>query len=319
MYENNDNIDYAEVFGEDITAETEADDTSVGENGTAEAEADADADESADSSENDGNTETESENDDNTPAQENDTHARGTQSAEDNARFAAARREAERQRDEAVSEANTRHERELSEVFAAVGLVNPYTGKPVTNMAELAEYNKAKGDQHKKSFMEKNGMTEAEYEEFTSQLPEVAAARRAKAQAEAAEAQARSEKAKSIVDAEIGIIGKLNPDIKSVDDLVAHESYEKILPYVKRGYSVSDAYKIANYDKLTEAASASARQQVLNSQSGKAHLTQSESRGTGIEAVPAEVLRQYREFNPEMSDSEIAKEWAKFQKQTQNK
>ncbi len=313
MYENNDNIDYAEVFGEDITTETEADDTSVGENGSVEGESETDVDDNAESSENDGG-ETAATSD---PVTEGDS--KGAQSAEDNTKYAAARREAERKRDEAINEANTRHERELSEIFAAVGLVNPYTGKPVTNMDELKEYNKAKGDSNKKLFMEKNGLTEAEYDEFVSGLPEVAAARQAQAEAKTAKDQADAAKSESIIEAEIGLISKLDPNIKNVDDLLRDESYERILPYVKRGYSLSDAYKIANYDKLTGAASASARQQVLNAQSGKAHLTQSESRGSGIESVPAEVRAQYRDFNPEMSDAEIAREWAKYQKQTKNK
>lgn len=314
MYENNDNIDYAEVFGEDIAAETEADDTSVGENGSVEGESEAGTDDNAESSENNGEETVPTSSD---PATEE--NSKGTQSAEENAKYAAARREAERKRDEAINEVNTRHERELSEIFAAVGLVNPYSGKPVTNMAELREYNKAKGDSNKKLFMEKNGLTEAEYEQFVSGLPEVADARREKAEAKVAKDEADAARRENLVKTEIGLISKLDPNIRSVDDLLRDESYERILPYVKRGYTLSDAYKIANYDKLTGAASASARQQVLNAQSGKSHLTQSESRGSGIESVPADVRQQYREFNPDMSDAEIAKAWASYVKETRNK
>lgn len=311
MYENNDTIDYAEVFGDDISEDTGADDASVGENEDAEVNTEADVDDNAESS------------DDNVGEAEADTDIDTVtedgikkQSRKDNSRFAAARREAERQRDAAIAEAEERHKKELENVFTAVGLTNPYTGKPVTNMDELAAYNKAISDDKKKTFMEKNGLSEDEYNRFIGELPEVAEARRMASEAEAAKRSAKDAKAKANIDEQVAIISKLNPDIKSVDDLIRDESYETILPLVKKGYAVSDAYRIANFDKLTSAAAASARQQERNSQISKEHLTQSDSRGSGIESVPADIRAQYREFNPDMTDAEIAKEYAKYIKQT---
>ena len=320
----NDNIDYAEVFGEDVSdnlvgndADATADGTSVGENESSEGVTEGDADESADSSEGgteggteDGQSRTPVPTDKDAPAQANNA-----QSAEDNARYAAARREAERQ----LKTEREKHERELFDVFSALGMTNPYTGKPVTNMAELEEYKKARADNQRKAFMEKNGLSETEYDRFVSELPEVAEAREAKARAEAERARSDYERRKAVLDEEIKAIGKYAPEIKSSEDLIKDESYEEVLSLTKRGYKLSDAYRIANFDKLTGKASASARQQVLNAHAGKEHLMQAESRGSGIESVPADVRQQYRDLNPDMSDEEIARDWARYVKQTRKK
>ena len=318
MFEN-DNIDYTEVFGEDViasdtdtSAETDgnggADDTSdtdesVGENGGGDMAATEDSAESSTES-GDGNTA---------------GIEKPMQSAEDNSRFAAARREAERQRDEAIAAEREANRKVMEEVFTSLGLSDPYTGKPIRSREEFEAYRRFTDERRKKEFMETHGMDEASYNSMIGELPEVRAAREAAERARIAEQTAAKERARARLDDQIREISGYDPNIKSVDDLVKDPSYPKVFEMVKRGYTPVDAYRLANLDKLTKTASDAARQTVLNNQSGKEHLMQTTQRGTGIASVPADVRQAYRELNPDMSDAEIAKDYEKYLNQTRKR
>ncbi|MBO7377124.1 MAG: hypothetical protein J6V01_08510, partial [Clostridia bacterium] len=61
------------------------------------------------------------------------------QSAEENARYAAARRKAEAERDAAIAEAQA----EMENRIVSMGIVNPYTGEPVEDMEGFERYTAA--------------------------------------------------------------------------------------------------------------------------------------------------------------------------------
>lgn len=315
----NDNIDYAEVFGEasegaeetapetDVENAAGGDDTLVGGNGEA-AEDGASMEGSAEPSEDSGD-------DIGSP----ETTREGVQSPEENARFAAARRDAERQRDAAIAAEREASRKAMEDVFASLGMVNPYTGKPIRSKEEFDAYRVSHDEAQKKQFMQTYNMDEEEYNSMLNQLPEVRAAREVAERARMAENESKRESAKAHLDEQVREISKLDPEIKTVDDIIKHNSYKEVLKKVKSGYSVLDAYRVVNFERLTKNASAAARQQVMNAHSGKEHLMQTAQRGTGIEMVPSDVRQMYRDINPEMSDAEIAKEYAKYANQTRKK
>ena len=317
----NDNIDYAEVFGEDVIGDgtdtdadndgetdggenTSASDESVGENGDGDSGVTATGD-SAESSNKDGDG--------------TDKDAKPTQSAEDNSRYAAARREAERQRDDAIAAEREAHRRAMEEIFASLGLQDPYSGKPIRTKEEYDAYRIALDSQRKSEFMREHNMDEAAYNSAIGNLPEVRAAREAAARAKAAEQSAAREQARVRIDEQIREIGKLDSAINSVDTLTKDPSYPKVYEMVKKGYSLSDAYRIANFDKLTKSSADAARQTVLNEQAGKEHLTQTAQRGNAAATVPADVRRMYRELDPDISDADIAKDYERYLDQTRKK
>ena len=285
-----DNIDYGAVFGVDMpdpaqeTPETDA--------GVEEQEV-TDPAEETDKTAEEGGTEVTTEG----------------QSAGENARYAAARRKAEAERDAAVAkakeEALAEKQKAVDEVYKDLGLTNPYTKKPITTKAEYDAW-KQQADIEKKSMVaKKSGMTDGEFDEFVANLPEVKAAREIKEQAEQTMRQAQAEQAKVKVDKQIAEIQKLDPSIKSLDDLRAMENYEEFYDRVKRGQSLVEAYKLTNFDKLTKATADTARQATLNSMAGKSHLDKTSTRGTGATAVPAHIAEVYRMLNPKATDAEI--------------
>lgn len=292
-----DNIDYGEVFGVDMSEATEeAQDTGAG----------AEEQEVTDPAE---------ETDETTEEDDGGSVSESGQSAQDNARYAAARRKAEAERDAAVAkakeEALLEKQKAVDEVYKGLGLIDPYTKKPITSKEEYDSW-KQRADIEKKSMVaKKSGMTDGEFDEFVANLPEVKAAREIKAQAEETMKQAQAEQAKVKVDKQIAEIQKLDPSIKSLDDLRNMENYEEFYDRVKRGQSLVEAYKLTNFDKLTKATADTARQAAINSMSGKSHLEKTSGRGAGAVTVPKEILDNYRMYNPDATDAEIQKHYNK--------
>lgn len=230
------------------------------------------------------------------------------------AQFAAARRKAEAERDAAIARAKEDAQKQVDEFFKSSGLVNPYTGQPITTRAEYEAYRERFEADQKAKLMEKAGITQEEFQAFVQGLPEVRAARQAKAEAEAAARQAREQEAKARVDEQLRQIQAIDPTVKELGDLAKLDTYPKLYDMVKRGYSILDAYRLANYDTLTQRAAEASRKAAINSVQSKQHLKATESRGGGAIPVPDSVLEEYRVLNPGATKEEIQKHYQSYMK-----
>ena len=230
------------------------------------------------------------------------------------AQFAAARRKAEAERDAAITRAKEDAQKQVDEFFKSSGLVNPYTGQPITTRAEYEAYRERFEADQKAKLMEKAGITQEEFQAFVQGLPEVRAARQAKAEAEAAARQAREQEAKARVDEQLRQIQAIDPTVKELGDLAKLDTYPKLYDMVKRGYSILDAYRLANYDTLTQRAAEASRKAAINSVQSKQHLKATESRGGGAIPVPDSVLEEYRVLNPGATKEEIQKHYQSYMK-----
>lgn len=227
------------------------------------------------------------------------------QGKEKNARYAAARRKAEAERDAAVQKARDEADGLLKDVLAASGLTDPFTGKAVTTREEFEQYRKSQANEKRRSIQRKAGMSDAEFDGFIESLPEVQAAKQAQAAAEKAAQEARKAQAQARIDEEIAEIGKLNPEIKALADLTKLPEYGEIYAMVQRGYTLLDAYKLANLYALTSRAREAGKQQARNAADGKTHMGKTKSRGAGDVELTQEELAQFRIFNPAATEDEV--------------
>lgn len=227
------------------------------------------------------------------------------QGKEQNARYAAARRKAEAERDAAVQRAKAEADGLLKDVLAASGLADPFTGKAITTREEFEQYKKGRADEKRRSIQRKAGMSDAEFDGFIESLPEVQAAKQAQAAAEKAAQETRQAQAQARIDEEIAEIGKLNPEIKALADLTKRPEYGEIYRKVQRGYTLLDAYKLANLDALTSRAREAGKQQARNAADGKTHMGKTKSRGAGDVELTQEELAQFRIFNPAATEDEV--------------
>lgn len=236
-----------------------------------------------------------------------------TQPPEERARYAAARRKAEAERDAAVArarqEAQQAAQRQVDEFIRQSGMTDPYTGKPITTKAEYDAYRQRFESERKAEVMRKSGMSDEQFRQFVQALPEVREAQQAKQAAEDAARQAREQQARVRVDEQIREIAKLDPSITKLEDLQRMESYPRFYELVKKGNTLVDAFWLANREQLQQSTAEASRQAARNSAQSKQHMATTTSRGAGSVPVPAEVKAAYRELNPNATDAEISKHY----------
>lgn len=241
------------------------------------------------------------------------------QSLEQRREAAAARRRAEQQAaiDEAVrralQEERDRAKVETAAFFKRAQLKNTITGEPITTMEEFDAWEKAFSASRLQRELKEGKLTPESLEAVIAENPVVKRAQeliqRQEETARAAEASA----AKARVDAELLEIQKLDPSIRSVEDLLHMPKAKEFYELVQSGNSFLNAFRLANYERLTAQAAEAARQQAQNLTRSKEHLTRTDGqRGGGAVSVPPDELRLFREMNPGASEAEIQAYYNKY-------
>lgn len=129
------------------------------------------------------------------------------------------------------------------------------------------------------------------------------------------------------MDRELKAVGEVDPQIRGLEDIASREEFGEIFRLVKQGCSLSEAYKLANFDRLSkqsaerarqsvEAARTAARQEAMNSLMGRNHLQRTTARGDDSRNVPVAVLEEYRALNPRASEGEIRAHYNRYLKET---
>ena len=288
---NMEDIDYNTLFG--LEEEEQAEDQP-------ETEEPQESGEEDDAAEDAGTAEKSTEEDTGTETDAGNAEKSTAQGREENAKYAAARRKAEAERDAAVAQAKKAAQDEmdktLREVLDASGLKDPFTGAPIRTKEEFDRYRQGKSDETRRNLQRKSGMTQEEFDSFVAELPEVKAAKEAKEKADAEARKAAETQAKARVDAELQEIRKLNPKIRTLADLTGLENY--------------DAYRLVNRDALTRQAAEAGKQEAMNAAQSKQHMARTKTKGAGDVEISKEEMEAFRLFNPDLSAAEI-RDWCR--------
>ena len=122
----------------------------------------------------------------------------------------------------------------------------------------------------------------------------------------------REKEQEEIIKTAISEINSVDPDIKSVDDLVNIPNYDAYYDLVSKGYSLTDAYKIVAFDKITSHKAASAAQVVKNNINSKGHMKSMSGGQPNDVVVPEDVLAEYHKNLPNMTEQEIKDHYKKY-------
>ena len=247
------------------------------------------------------------------PAQQKPDKAHGQQLTEEQRKENAARRRREETQaaiDKAVQDAvkaeQDRSKAEMDAFFAAAALKNTLTGKPITNMEEFNEWKQAFDAAKLQRDLKAGKLTPEGLQKVIEQTPAMKQVQQIAQKQEEAARQQSEAAAKARVDAEIAEIHKLDPTISEVKDLLKMPTAKEFYALVKKGNSFLDAFRLANYDRLTTAAAEAAKQQAMNNARSKDHLTGTgPQRGQGSSPVPPDEMAMFRLINPGATDAEI--------------
>lgn len=163
---------------------------------------------------------------------------------------------------------------------------------------------------HRRENLERIGI--ADEDAFTSLVNDAVMSNPTVVEAQRVIEAQREREQKAVLDSAINEISAIDPDIKSLNDLLALDNYNEFYDLVERGYALPDAYKIISFDKLSNKKAASAAQTVINNVNSKGHITTTKGTQTKEITVPDEILAGYRKNNPDMSEDEIRKHYSKF-------
>lgn len=232
----------------------------------------------------------------------------GVQSAEDNARFAAARRRAEAQFNERIQQERQAAKDEMVRQMYK-GQLDPYTNKPITSEADLQAYQQAyqrEQEQLTRNQMQQAGIDPDILDRMIENNPKVKRAEQLTAQFEAAEGERKMNEA-------IKEISRLDPSITDVAALANHPNVLVFNEYVNRGYSLVDAFRLANFDTLTGKKAAAAKQQAMNNVNGKSHLTTTAGNAGGDDIVidPQEMQMMKHAF-PNLTHAQLVAKFKKY-------
>ena len=113
------------------------------------------------------------------------------------------------------------------------------------------------------------------------------------------------------LDDDLKIVSQMAPDIKSIKDIENHSSYPVVLQYVEKGLSLPEAFKLANYDSLSNKSTEAAKQAAINQAKSKGHLetTNSVSGSSDLVDIPDSEISTWRDYYPGLSDAELKKKY----------
>ena len=237
-----------------------------------------------------------------TSTEESAEETSNVQSDEENAKYAAARRRAEAE----FAERQRREDEEFARRFR--DYENPITHKPITSKKDYLEALDAQEKLRAQQELESKGIDPKLFEEMVNRQVENNPYVQ---QAQVVLEQAKKSQLENAVSEGIKEISKLNPSIKTIDDLMALPNIQTIIDYTNT-LSLADAYKLANFDDLMAGKSASAKQAALNNMNGTAHLNQTDgvtdNNDNEVE-IPTNELEQWKRAFPHASAKELRKKY----------
>lgn len=209
----------------------------------------------------------------------------------------------------AENEASRRYDREVAKRCA--GKTNPITGKPITTMKEYWDALDAQAEVRRRAAIEqatKNVSSEqaAAIREIIENDPEKA---RMKEQLDEINRRTIEWRAEEEMSKDIKELSKIDPSIKSADDLSRMEGFDQIVSLCQRGLSLVDAYKITHYDSAVSASERSGRQAAINAARGKSHLSAhgGNPTPTNQKAIPEAWISRLKEQFPDKNMEQLTK------------
>lgn len=236
---------------------------------------------------------------------------------EEQRRENAARRRREEQQaavDAAVKAERDKTNAQLKNMLAGLGLTDPVSGKPISTMEELGDYQRQMALKKLESDLASGKLSKEGLDAAISNHPVVREAEQARQAQLEAQRQAEEQQFQAKVQAEIAEIQKMNPAIQSAEDLLKLPNAKEFYAAVKRVGNLADAYKLVHFDQLVTQQAEQARQQAQVNARGKEHLTPTQSRGEGSVTVPADVMANYRRIMPNATEAQILAHYQKYAK-----
>ena len=202
-----------------------------------------------------------------------------------------------------VAEANARKaQKAIDDNFARrfSGYKNPITGQPIRSQADYLAALDAQESLQTREQLRQNGVDPALLDNAIANNPIVR-------QAQSVMAQAKQEQTFGEIGADVQMLHELDPSINTVFDVPP--DVVNIVLRSNGNIRLVDAYKIANYGKVSQSQQEAIKQNAINQAKGKQHLSPVNGVSTPDEGaeIPESVLTMWKDAFPEKSKAELKK------------
>ena len=211
---------------------------------------------------------------------------------------------------EAVAAEQAKAKAEMDEFFLGARLQNTITNAPINSMDDFRTWRRDYESAEIQSELSEGRLTPEALDRAIAGSPVMQRAQELIRQSEAAAQRQQEAELQARVEAELNEIGRLDPSVRSLEDILAMPTGQAFREAVGNGNSFLSAFKLANFDRLrsdaSSGAAAAARQQAVTNAGGKDHLTRtSAARGGGSVPVPSGEMAIFRSLMPDATDAEF--------------
>lgn len=227
------------------------------------------------------------------------------QSAEDNARYAAARRRAEAE----FASRQRAQDMEFERRFK--GYENPITHAPIRSQRDYLEALDAQEMLQRNQELQSKGIDPRMFEEAVSRQ---VANNPTLLQAQAIIDDNRRNVIANKMSDDLKEIQKLSPEIKDIDEVLRMSNSDYMLSLVSRGMSLAEAYKVANLDTLIAQNTASVKQRTINNIKGTQHLNATDGVSNSSDNyvdIPQSELAQWKRAFPDATMKQLKEKYNK--------
>ena len=207
-------------------------------------------------------------------------------------------------------EAQARIDRQIAQRFGQYK--NPATGKNIATLDDYFAAMDAQAEQNRQEAIDR--MTANQSREQQEALRQILAndpeKRRLNARVQELEQKQLDEQAGAAFNRDFAELQKLEPALKTVNDLEKLYGFDKIVQLVQeKGLDMVTAYKAVNFGRATQASQAAGKQAAINAARSKNHLAAHDGQAQpGTQKVMSEsMLHLAKEAFPDKSDAEIQK------------
>lgn len=217
--------------------------------------------------------------------------------------WAAARKRSER-------EAQARIDRQIAQRFGQYK--NPATGKPIATLDDYFAAMDAQAEQNRQEAIDR--MTANQSREQQEALRQILAndpeKRRLNARVQELEQKQLNEQAGAAFNRDFAELQKLEPALKTVNDLEKLDGFDKIVQLVQeKGLDMVTAYKAVNFGRAVQSGTAAGRQAAINAARGKGHLAAhgGAAEQNTLKPIPADMREMLKNAFPGKSEEALTK------------
>lgn len=235
--------------------------------------------------------------------QQDVTEKTSVQSSEDDARYAAARRRAERDYQEKQKQTDNWYATKFA------GYANPITNQPIHSEQDYRDALDAQEVVKQRQELQEKGIDPDMLSQIVSKQVENNPVVR---QAQEVMQQTINNQSNQMISEDLANIMQIDPSVKSMEDIAKNQNIGYMMELTQKGLRLSEAYIVANQQAITNNRTNAAKQSAINNIKGTQHLNATNNISANNDSsvdIPSSELTNWQDAYPDLSMADLRKKY----------